>query len=139
MSSLTFAQLCRRATIAACDAETSEAFANGSLLTIRKGDILDFGILWADFLKAARAKLKASGGSVWAAASGSPNAPTLSSPLFDVTTGETSFLLDSSAATIGHTYWIENTVVIVPNTDLSPAPPAFTDRTIKRVLQVKVV
>jgi hypothetical protein len=138
MSSLDYATLCRRATLAACDASTSEAFANGALLTVRKGDLIDFGIIWAQFLTASRAKIKTAG-SAWAAHGSSPQAPTITSPQLDIAAGETSFLLDATAATVGHEYWIENTVTMVPNTDLNPAPPAFADRTVKRTLRIKVV
>lgn len=133
-------QSCRRASVPAC--ETFTDFISGArpplntvMLTVRVGDILDVGILWTAWLEANGGRLKSS---TWAA-SGSPDAspqsPTLTGPVFNET-GETAVLIDASAAAVGDTYHLDNTVVVARDPNLTGL--VLADRTLIRRIHVKV-
>lgn len=133
----------RRASVPA-----TEAFSNATVdarpplntvvIAIKIGDIIDVGILWGDWLTANLARLKTS---TWAAAgapAASPAAPTIvaSSSVLDRATGETACVLDASAAAEGNVYYVENTVTIEADEDLTPL--VFPTRTLVRRLHVEV-
>lgn len=134
-------QDCRRASVPSCEAFTDftsgdRPFLNTSVLAIKLGDTVDVGILWGSWLVANNSRLKSS---AWAAAGSpvaSPQAPTLTSPVLDRSTGETAVLVNASAAAIGDVYYLENTVIIEPDPALTAL--ALADRTLVRRIQVKV-
>jgi len=136
---------CRRAALAAC--ETMSNFTadarpplNTTMITVKIGDIMDVGILWGAWLTANAARIKES---VWAAAGSpvpSPQAPSIvaNSSLFDRKTGETVCVLDASAAAIGDTYYLENTVTLETDEDSENFSIVLPDRTAIRRIHVTV-
>lgn len=109
---------------------------NSVLITVRKGDIIDVGILWGAWLKKNAGRLKTSS---WAAAGApvaSPQAPTISSQLLNESSGETVAMLNTTAAAVGDTYYLENTVTFGPDPELNGV--AFPDRTATRRIHVRV-
>lgn len=108
--------------------------AVGTVL-IRAGDIIDVGLDWTLWCRGNDASLKAAG-STWAAHGSSPDAPTVSSSGIDSDRKHTVAVLDASAAVVGDTYWLVNTVVFEDaSTD---GAYDFPDRTLKRTLYVIV-
>lgn len=109
---------------------------NSVMITIRKGDIIDVGILWGAWLKANAGRLKTSS---WAAAGApvaSPQAPTITTQLLNESSGETVALLDTTAAAVGDTYYLENTITFGPDREINGV--TFPDRTAARRIHVKV-
>ena len=133
----------RRAALAAT--EVMENFTadarpavNTTPLLIRRGDIVDVGILWGRWLTAQGMRIKSS---AWAAAGDpvpTPDSPTLvaNSQLVNKATGETAVMIDTSAATEGDEYYLDNTVVLEWDPELTVL--AFPDRTAIRRIHVKV-
>jgi len=130
----------RRASVPAVEAfvnYTADArpAVNTTVIPVKKGDIIDVGILWDKWLAHNFARIKTS---AWAAAGApvaSPDTPDIDSSTFDER-GESVCILDTSAAEIGDEYYLENTVVVERDAALTGV--VFPDRTLVRRLHVKV-
>lgn len=130
---------CRRAIVPACDPqhETQGSIppsVDGNLIKIKKGDIIDVGLDWSGWLAANTAEIVSS---EWAKHAASPQEPVFQGDqdLFNEVKGHSVVVLDLSGATVGQTYYLENTVVV------SGKDGGFTlpNRTIKRVIHIRVV
>lgn len=132
---------CRRAIVPPCDPVSAASGTNppsvdGKVMLIRKGDIIDVGLDWSQWLASNGGKLKTSS---WAAHGSSPATPTFSgaTTLIDKEHNHTLAILNTSGNAENDVLWIVNTVVIEGIPDAS----GFTmpDRTLLRKIDVKVV
>lgn len=130
---------CRRPIVPACDPAalnvgTNPTLVNTSPLILELGDIIDVGLDWSAWLASNGGKILSS---VWAAHASSPAVPPLVVPaaLFDEAGCYTVALLDLSAATVGATYWLTNTIVVKTDPIGSFAMP---DRTVNRNIWLRV-
>jgi hypothetical protein len=130
---------CRYPAVDACDpgvlnVGTLPTLINPAPLVLLKGEIIDVGLEWLAWGKKNCATIKTSS---WVAHAQSPQAPTLQVPvtLFNETTQSTVAVLNLTAATLGDTYWLENTVVFK-----SDPVGAFQmpERTLRRTVAVRV-
>lgn len=136
---------CRRAAMPACEDYVAGQTVTppsvppsigGGMLFIRKGDIMDVGIDWSAWLAANNAVIKTS---AWAAHAQSPQPPTISANGIDQALGQTVAILDASAATVGDTYYLTNTITVDDSTPNATNTYTFPTRTLARVIHVRVM
>lgn len=131
---------CRRAIVPPCDPLQAAAGVNppsvdGKLMLIRKGDIIDVGLDWSQWLASNGGKLKSSS---WAAHGSSPGAVTFSgvTTLIDKEHQHTIAIVNTSGNAENDVLWLVNTAVIegIPGDGFT-----MPDRTLTRKIDVKVV
>ena len=133
------AKPCRRPSVPACDPVAASIGANptaiGDLILVKKGDVIDVGLDWSEWLEVNGGKLSAS---AFAAHADSPKTPTLAdNDLLNTATNEAIAIVDTSSATLGDTYWLVNTVTV--QSEAQQGGFVMPDRTLKRMIAVKVV
>lgn len=116
------------------DTTAGVAIVNPVPIAIRKGDKIDVGLDWSQWVASNGGVIKAS---AWAKHDDSPQTPTISgaATLFDAAKGHTAVVLDATAATVGDTYYLKNTVTFE-----GPAGAAFQmpERQLVRTIAVRV-
>lgn len=116
------------------DTTAGVALLNAAPIAIRKGDKIDVGIDWSQWITSNGGAIKTS---TWAPHADTPDDPTISgaATLFDSAKGHTAVVLDATGATIGDTYYLTNTVTFE-----GPAGAAFQmpERQLVRTIAVRV-
>lgn len=130
---------CRRVVIPACEPSTIPAgtpppvVINSAPILVRKGDTIDVGLDWSDWLAANGGELSAV---AWAAHTDSPQAPTISGATTLFNKGEAMVLLNLGSATSGHVYWLTCTATIA---GIPVGGFTLPNRTVARTIAVRVV
>lgn len=115
--------------------QTIPPAVDGLIHYIRQGDIIDVGMIWKPWLDANDGTILTS---AWAAHANSPQAPTFGADGIDVALGATVTQLDTSAAAIGDTYYLQNTITVSDTTAGTVNTYDLPTRTLIRVMHVRI-